>query len=217
MPSLNIQTRMSNPFQENTYIVWLPGSTDALAIDPGLEPHLILDFLNENGLSVAAILNTHGHGDHIGGNEAMKEAFPDAPLIIGQAETRLLSDPMLNMSAALGAPFTSPPADRTVREGDVLDLAGIRLEVLDIPGHSPGHVVFVYRDNPILVFGGDVLFRDSIGRSDFPGSNGRLLVQGIRTKLFALPPDTIVYPGHGLPTTVGREKRFNPFVGDPTA
>jgi glyoxylase-like metal-dependent hydrolase (beta-lactamase superfamily II) len=100
-----------------------------------------------------------------------------------------------------------------VSEGDVVELAGIRLEVLDVPGHSPGHVVFVWRDSPTLVFGGDVLFRGSIGRSDFPGGDHELLLRGIREKLFPLAPDTVVYPGHGPVTTVGHEKRTNPFVG----
>src|SRR2546425_789618 len=125
MPSaIQVRTIISLPFEENTYVVWLPGRRDALVIDPGLEPELILDFL----------------------------------------------------------------------------------------GHSPGHVVFVLRRDPILVFGGDVLFRGSIGRCDFPGSDGKLLCEGIRTKLFALPPETIVYPGHGPVTTVGQEKRTNPYV-----
>jgi glyoxylase-like metal-dependent hydrolase (beta-lactamase superfamily II) len=210
---LQIRTIVSLPFEENTYVVWHPDRREALVIDPGLEPDLILDFLREEGLQAAAILNTHGHGDHIGGNQSLKQAFPQAPLVIGANEASLLTDPEANMSAPFGAPVISPPADRLVREGEVVDAAGIPLEVLDIPGHSPGHVVFVYRDAPCLVFGGDVLFRGSIGRYDFPGSNGRLLLQGIRDKLFALPADTIVYPGHGPVTTVGHEKRTNPFLG----
>lgn len=215
MPALlQIETIESMPFAENTYIVWLPDRTDALVVDPGLEPELILDFLREQGLSVAAILNTHGHGDHIGGNAVLKAAFPDAPLIIGANEAGLLIDPNANLSAPFGLPITSPPADKLVREGDAVEAAGIRLEVLDVPGHSPGHIVFVYRDSPCLVFGGDVLFRDSIGRCDFPNSNGRLLFEGIRTKLFSLPMDAVVLPGHGPPTTIGREKRSNPFVGE---
>ena len=209
---LEIHTLVSMPFEENTYVVWRPGRTDALVIDPGLEPDAILDFLRARGLAVAAILNTHGHADHIAGNEAIKNAFPQAPLIIGVNETRLLSDPYANLSGQFGLPLTSPPADRTVTEGDVLEEAGIRLEVLDVPGHSPGHVVFVARGEPCRVFGGDVLFRGSIGRYDFPGSDGEQLMDGIRRKLYVLPTETVVYPGHGPVTTVGHEKRTNPYV-----
>ena len=215
MPThLQIRTIESMPFAENTYVVWLPPRKEALVIDPGLEPELVLDCLQNEGLTPAAILNTHGHGDHIGGNAALKEAFPQAPLIIGVNEAPLLTDANANLSAPFGLPITSPPADRLVCEGDVVEAAGIRLEVLDVPGHSPGHIVYVYRDSPCLVFGGDVLFRESIGRYDFPNGNGRLLLEGIRTKLFALPPDTIIYPGHGPVTTIEHEKRHNPFVGD---
>src|SRR5262249_41982290 len=136
-----------------------------------------------------------------------------APLIIGAREVRLLTDPWENMSAFFGQSVTSPPADVLVRDGEIVEYAGIRLEVLDLPGHSPGHVIFVYRTSPPLVFGGDVLFRGSIGRTDFPNSDGRLLFEGIRNKLFVLPPDTVIYPGHGPVTTVGHEKKTNPFVG----
>jgi len=212
MPLL-IHTVVSMPFEENTYVVWLRDQTEALVIDPGLQPDLILDFLQEAGLTAAAILNTHGHADHIGGNAILKEVFPQAPLLIGLHEAPLLSDPEANLSAPFGLPFTSPPADRLVREGEVLEEAGIRLEVLEVPGHSPGHVVYLYRDQPHVVFGGDVLFRGGIGRFDFPNSNGPLLFQGIRDKLFSLPPGTVVYPGHGPVTTIGHEKQFNPFFG----
>ena len=168
-----------------------PGD-DCAVIDPGLEPELILDALREERLTVAAILNTHGHADHIGGNEALKQAFPAATLLIGARDADMLTDPDLNLSAPFGFEIVSPSADRTVAEGDVVEYAGISLDVLDIPGHSPGHVAFVYRGRPVVVFGGDVLFRGSIGRSDFPGGDGQLLVNGIRTKLFALPPDTVI-------------------------
>jgi hydroxyacylglutathione hydrolase len=207
-----IHTIVSLPFEENTYVVWHAGGRDALVIDPGLEPDLILAFLKDENLKPAAILNTHGHADHIGGNAAMKHAYPGAPLIIGADEVKLLTDANANLSAPFGFPIVSPPADRLVREGDVIEAAGITLEVLDIPGHSPGHVVYLVRGEPCLVFGGDVLFREGVGRFDFPGSNGKLLFQGIREKLFPLPADTVVYPGHGPVTTVGHEKRANPFV-----
>jgi glyoxylase-like metal-dependent hydrolase (beta-lactamase superfamily II) len=210
--SLQVRTLVSLPFEENTYVVSLPGGADALVIDPGLEPELIFDCLRQEGLRPAAVLNTHGHADHIAGNAALKEAFPDVPLIVGRNETRLLSDPNANMSAPFGMALTSPPADRTVAEGDVIEAAGIRLEVFDVPGHSPGHVVFVHRGKPCQVFGGDVLFRGSIGRTDFPGGSHELLLDGIRRKLFTLPPDTVVYPGHGPVTTVAHEQATNPFL-----
>jgi glyoxylase-like metal-dependent hydrolase (beta-lactamase superfamily II) len=210
---LHIHTIVSMPFDENTYVVWQPDRRDAIVIDPGLDPDAILDFLRKQRLTVGAILNTHGHADHIGGNAALKEAFPDAPLIIGVNEVHLLTDANANLSAPFGLPITSPPADDTVREGDTLEVAGIPLEVLDVPGHSPGHVVFLYRDNPCVLFGGDVLFQGSIGRTDFPGSDGRLFLEGIRTKILTLPEDTRVYSGHGPMTTIGDEKRTNPFVG----
>jgi glyoxylase-like metal-dependent hydrolase (beta-lactamase superfamily II) len=209
---LQVQTIVSAPFEENTFVVWPAGRDDALVIDPGLQPELILDFLAERGLTPAAILNTHGHADHIGGNAALKQAYPAAPLLIGANEARLLTDAQANLSAAFGLPIVSPEADRLLREGDVLDLAGIRLEVLDVPGHSPGHVVFVHRGRPCLVFGGDVLFRGSVGRTDFPGGSFPQLAEGILGKLYPLPDDTVVYPGHGPVTTVGHEKRTNPFV-----
>jgi glyoxylase-like metal-dependent hydrolase (beta-lactamase superfamily II) len=211
---LQIHTIVSMPFEENTYVVWLPGRRDCLVIDPGLDPQAILDFLRERELTPAAILNTHGHADHIGGNADLKQAFPQAPIITGANEARLLIDAHANLSAAFGVPVTSPPADRLVNEGDVVEAAGIPLEVLDVPGHSPGHVVFLYRATPPVVFGGDVLFRGSIGRYDFPGCDGALLLNGIRSKVLTLPPATVIYSGHGPVTTVGHEKETNPFVGD---
>jgi glyoxylase-like metal-dependent hydrolase (beta-lactamase superfamily II) len=161
---------------------------------------------------VRLILNTHGHVDHIAGNAALKRAFPDAPLLIGAGDAAMLTDPMLNLSGLSGVAVTSPPADRLLVEGDVVEAAGLRLEVLDIPGHSPGHIVFVLRDEPPVVFGGDVLFRGSIGRTDFPGGDLDQLLGGIRAKLWPLPAATVVYPGHGPATTVGHERRTNPFL-----
>src|SRR5207302_2017421 len=109
MPAaLNVHTIVSMPFEENTYVVWRPGSAEALVIDPGLEPDLILEFLQEQGLTVAAILNTHGHADHIGGNEALKAAYPAAPLVIGAREQHLLTDANANLSAPFGHPVVSP-------------------------------------------------------------------------------------------------------------
>lgn len=210
--SLQIRTIVSMPFEENSYLVWRDDRKEALVIDPGLEPELIVEFLEDNGLQLAAILNTHGHADHIAGNGDLKRRYPQAPLVIGADEAVMLTDARANLSAGFGMPLTSPKADRTVSEGDVIEYGGIPLEVRAIPGHSPGHVVFLSRGKPCHVFGGDVLFRGSIGRFDFPGGDGELLLDGIRSKLFSLPDDTLVYPGHGPTTTVGHEKRTNPYL-----
>ena len=210
--TMQLRTLVSMPYAENSYVAWRPGRRDALVFDPGFEPDLILDTLRDEGLTPALILNTHGHVDHIAGNAALKGAFPDAPLAIGAGDAPMLTDARLNLSALSGVAVLSPPADRLLREGDAAEAAGLRLEVLDIPGHSPGHIVFVLRDAPPVVFGGDVLFAGSIGRTDFPGGSLGQLLGGIRAKLWPLPDETTVYPGHGPATTVGQERRTNPFL-----
>jgi glyoxylase-like metal-dependent hydrolase (beta-lactamase superfamily II) len=209
---LRLITVESMPFAENTYIVWRPGRADAVVIDPGFEPEPVLEHLADEGLTAALILNTHGHVDHIAGNADLKRAFPAAPLVIGAGDAAMLTDPMRNLSGLAGESIVSPPADRLVGEDDVVEAVGLRLEVLDIPGHSPGHVVYVLRGAPPVVFGGDVLFRGSIGRTDFPGGDLGQLIGGIRAKLWPLPDETVVYPGHGPATTVGHERRTNPFL-----
>jgi len=210
---LQVVSILSMPFAENSYLVFRQGSPEAIIIDPGLEPELILEEVRKRKLKIVAILNTHGHADHIAGNEAMKEAFPDAPLLIGTGDAAMLTDANLNLSAPFGMPIVSPPADQLLNEGDTINHANIKLKVRDIPGHSPGHIVFIAEDEtPVQVFGGDTLFAGSIGRTDFPGGSLQVLLDGIRKKLFTLPDETIVYPGHNEPTTVGVEKRGNPYL-----
>jgi hydroxyacylglutathione hydrolase len=210
-----IEVVESAPFAENAYVVWRPGRAEALVVDPSFDTDSILEWLDREGLNLAAILNTHGHADHIAGNAAMKEIFPGSPLIIGENDASLLTDPVANLSAGFGMDLLSPPADRTVAHGEALDLAGFAFEVREIPGHSPGSVVFLCRGaGPAFVLGGDVLFAGSVGRTDLAYGDGPLLFAGIRSKLFDLPDDTRVFPGHGPPTTIGRERRTNPFVGE---
>ncbi|NOY42925.1 MAG: MBL fold metallo-hydrolase [Planctomycetes bacterium] len=209
-----IVTVLSVPFEENSYIAYFQGRKDCLVIDPGLEPEKISAAIDELGLSLAAILCTHGHADHIAGNAALKERWPEAPIIIGEGDAIKLTDPVQNLSAGFGGAVVSPPADQTVNEGDVIEFAGFRLEVLDTPGHSTGHVVFVLSEQtPVQVFGGDVLFAGSIGRTDFPDCSFAVLKQSIHEKLFPLADEAVVWPGHGPTTTIGDEKRTNPFVG----
>jgi hydroxyacylglutathione hydrolase len=211
--SLRILPVISQPFEEVTYIVHQPEQPDCFVVDPGFQPELLLQRIEREELEVAAILNTHGHVDHIAGNSALKARFPSAPLIVGANEAKLLLDPFLNLSALGGEAIVSPPADLLVHDGQQLQVIGLTLTVREIPGHSPGHVAFIWNDgDPPLVFGGDVLFAGSVGRVDFPGGDGKLLIRGIREKLYTLPDETIVYPGHGSPTTIGDEKQFNPFT-----
>src|SRR5262245_57971252 len=150
--TLVVETIESAPFAENTYIAHRRGRADAVVVDPGFEPEAIIAYLSRLGLSVAAILNTHGHVDHIAGNAALKRAFPETPLVIGAGDAAMLTDPWLNLSGQFGLAITSPAADRTLREGDTFEAAGLKLEVLEIPGHSPGHIVFVLRDEAPIVF-----------------------------------------------------------------
>jgi glyoxylase-like metal-dependent hydrolase (beta-lactamase superfamily II) len=214
-PQLRLETIVSKPFEENTYLAWLEGRDDCLVIDPGLEPGKILKTLSRERLTPAAILITHGHSDHIGGNAALKQQYPECPLVVSRGDEPKLSDPLLNLSAMFGAHLVSPPADVLVAEGDRYSAAGFDLLVREIPGHSSGHVVFIWQaGQPQVVFAGDVLFAGSVGRTDFPDGSFAQLAAGIREKLFVLADDSIVLPGHGPPTTIGQERRTNPFVGE---
>jgi glyoxylase-like metal-dependent hydrolase (beta-lactamase superfamily II) len=215
-PELLLGKVISAPFDENTYIAHLAGRDDCIVFDPGFDPDSIVEYLEKRGLTPAAILCTHGHSDHIAGNGAMKDRWPKTPLVIGVGDASKLTDPEGNLSAAFGVALLSPPADRTVDEPDRFEAAGLELEVLATPGHSSGHVVFLCRQvEPWHVFGGDVLFRGSVGRTDFSDGDFDSLRASIHDKLFTLPDDTIVLPGHGPATTIGREKQSNPFVGAP--
>jgi glyoxylase-like metal-dependent hydrolase (beta-lactamase superfamily II) len=193
----------------NCFIVGCEETKEAVVIDPGDEADKILMSLAESALTVKYIINTHGHFDHVSANKRMKEVT-GADLLIHELDAPMLSQ--LSASAsAWGLPAEdSPPPDRTLDDGDTVDFGSISLQVLHTPGHTPGGIS-LYADGAVFV--GDTLFAGSVGRTDFPGGDFNTLRESIQNKLFALADDVMVYPGHMGPTSIGREKRSNPFVG----
>lgn len=160
------------------------------------------------------ILNTHGHGDHIEANEEVALSL-NAPIYIGEKDAPALTDPATNLSVFLGMPIVSPPATRLVRDGEILTFGSETLEVIETPGHSPGSVCF-YSQAHGWLFCGDLVFLESVGRTDLPGGDFPTLLHSIGERVLTLPENTIIYPGHGPETTVGHEIQFNSFLGDLT-
>jgi glyoxylase-like metal-dependent hydrolase (beta-lactamase superfamily II) len=195
------------PIMANCYIVGCEETKSAAVIDPGGDSGDILRQLTKLGLTVAYLINTHGHFDHVGANNKMKAAT-GAPLLIHAGDAPMLSH-LNSAAAAFGLSSENSPApDQTVSDGDVISFGNIQLKVFHTPGHSPGGIALY---TPGFVFVGDTLFAMSIGRTDLPGGDYETLINSVRKKLFTLPDDTRVFCGHGPETTIGREKRFNPF------
>lgn len=204
--------RETGPLLVNCYIIGDEKTREAVVVDPGGDAEAILYLLKEDDLKVKAIINTHSHFDHIGGNAPLKKAT-DAPILIHSAEKDMLTG-MNALASQWGLAFEpSPPPDDTLEEGDVVELGELVLEVLHTPGHSPGGISLKVRDMPMVLVG-DTLFQFSIGRTDFPGASHALLIRMIKEKLFPLGDDCEVYAGHGQPTSIGRERMHNPFLDD---
>jgi hydroxyacylglutathione hydrolase len=195
--------------QTNCYIVGCEETKEGAIVDPGGNPERILAAVKRYGLAIQYVLNTHAHFDHTDANGAIVEAT-GAPLAIHPAELPLLK---ASGGAALFGLYAdpSPPPDLELHDGDELEVGTLRFRVLHTPGHTPGHVCF-YEANEGALFDGDVLFYRGIGRTDLPGGNPRQLLHSIVDVLFALPDETVVYSGHGAATTIGEEKRLNPWL-----
>jgi hydroxyacylglutathione hydrolase len=190
-------------------------SPEIAIIDPGGDGPDIIARVEKKGYKPVCIVNTHGHIDHMWANAEVKAAYPGAELLIHEADANMLTDASANLSSFMGRKVTSPPADRTLAEGDHVKVGSLDFQVVHIPGHSPGGIALITKsDGKTVVFAGDALFAYSIGRTDFPGGSFEKLTSGIREKLLTLPDDTLVYPGHGPSTTVGVERKHNPFLQD---
>jgi glyoxylase-like metal-dependent hydrolase (beta-lactamase superfamily II) len=206
--NLIIKELAVGPIMANCFIVGCEDTRKAVVIDPGDEPDRILLSLAESKLTVTYIINTHGHFDHVGANKKMKEAT-GAELMIHPHDAPMLEHLTYAASSFGLAVENSPTADREIVDGDIISFGNVKLKVIHTPGHSPGGVSLYTNGN---VFVGDTLFAGSIGRTDFPGGDYNTLISSIQKRLFPLGDDTRVYCGHGPQTTIGREKKYNPFV-----
>ncbi|MCK4537121.1 MAG: MBL fold metallo-hydrolase [Desulfuromonadales bacterium] len=200
------------PLQVNCFVVACTATRKAMVVDPGEEGSRILEVINEGSYSVQCIVNTHGHFDHIGANRYLVEAT-GAELMVHRDDASLYQTAEQHASLFGLTSTPSPEADRLLEDGDRIEFGELSFDVLHVPGHSPGGICLFCQGH---LFAGDVLFAGSIGRTDLQGGDHDALVAGIRKKLFALPDETLVHTGHGPDTTLGQEKRSNPFVGDPS-
>lgn len=209
----SIQSFVNNPYQENTYILY-DDSLECVIIDPGMytatEQNTVVNFIKANSLKPVLLLNTHCHVDHVLGNKFVFDQYGLKPKFhIGESE---VLEAVIAYAPAMGFRYEpSPLPDEYLPETGNISFGNTELQLIFAPGHSPAHLCFYDKDANLLV-GGDVLFRGSIGRTDLPGGNYNLLIQNIKEKLFLLPDDCTVYPGHGPETTIGYEKQHNPYL-----
>ncbi len=208
--SLDVRQLTVGPIAENCFVFRAEGADRALVVDPGEEPERILAGIEATGAEVEAILITHCHFDHVGAVTPLAEAT-GAPVYCPEVELPLLADIMAFTMPGFG-PYEGYEADESVRGGETLELAGLTLDVLFTPGHSPGHVTYSVRGED-AVFSGDVLFQGSVGRVDLPGGDGPTLLRSIQALIDSHPEETTVYPGHMGITSLGAEKATNPFLG----
>ncbi|MCK4590157.1 MAG: MBL fold metallo-hydrolase [Candidatus Latescibacteria bacterium] len=204
-----IERIVVSEFGTNCYLVAAAEGEEAVVIDPGANAREILQVIEQKKLRVSKIINTHGHCDHTGANREIKEQT-GAQILIHRLGAPLLTDPVANLSSFFSSPIVLPPADILLEEGNVVRVGGLSLKVLFTPGHSPGGISLLVPGKAVFV--GDTLFQGSIGRADFPGASLELLLESIYQKLLVLGEETVVYPGHGEITTVGQERRENPFL-----
>ncbi len=209
---LHVKTFVFNPFSENTYVVY-DDSLEAVVIDPGCyeqeEKDHLDNFIKSEKLTVKYLLNTHAHIDHVLGNYHVKEKFK-VPFLLHKKDESVLKAVKAYAPNYGFINYTEALPDQFLEEGDDVIFGNSKFSVLFVPGHAPGHIAF-YNQKEKILMGGDVLFKRSVGRTDLPGGNHETLINSIHQKLFVLPDDVVVYPGHGDTTTLGEEKISNPF------
>jgi len=205
---MNVEFLTVGPLESNGFVLW--DGEECVLIDPGDEASTFKEFLLTHHLAPSAILITHGHVDHIGAVGDLRKEFPACKVYCHSLDAPMLTDPLKNLAGLMGQNLNVGEPDELLEDGQVLQFGGIRLEVRHVPGHTPGHVVFLHEEEG--VFAGDTLFAGGIGRSDFPGGNAETLLSSIRDKLLNLPDFTPVHPGHGPSTTIGQERHSNPFL-----
>lgn len=208
MSDFRIKTYPVGQIGTNCYILYREAQKKAVIVDPGADGAFILNMCRGLSVTVEAILLTHGHFDHIMAVNDITGEFPEAKVYAGEMEKEVLSDPAVNLSSGFGKAYTVH-AHELVKDDDILRLAGISFKVLYTPGHTSGSVCYLVLEEGVLL-SGDTLFQESLGRTDFPTGNQSQIIKSITERLFPLPEDTLVYPGHGDPTTIGHEKINNP-------
>lgn len=209
MSNLKIGRLMLGICQTNCYFVYQEGSTDVIFFDPADKGDYIYEKLQEKGLNVKGILLTHGHFDHIWGTNKLRE-LSGAPIYAYEAEKVLCEDAITNVSDQVGRPYTVVP-DYYVKDGEEITIAGMTCKVIATPGHTVGSCCYYFEEAGMLI-AGDTLFQESVGRTDLATGSMSAIIHSVKDKLFLLPDETKVYPGHGDVTSIGHEKRYNSFV-----
>lgn len=213
MSKLRLQTFCLGPWQTNCYVVHQEGSNKCWIIDASFEPESLINAVEQAGLTPEKIILTHAHIDHIAGLEAVHAKWPESPILIHVMERDFLSDASLNLSIMSGIPIVAPDATDTLAHGQTLTLDGQSFEIRHTPGHSPGGIALINHNEKTAIVG-DTLFQNSIGRHDFPTSNPDDLFRSIGQQLMTLPDDMQIYPGHGGSSTIGQERKNNPYLQD---